>query len=503
MLKLTAFGTLLAAGLMLTTCTAISAQSWMTHQDPAGFSVEVPRGWRVGSEGGRVTAAGPNAERVTIYPLRVEGRLDPGRARGVLVSLSTQFWPRQRWNMPSDGWQFGANGVRAVGADESRVREMTALWWANTGQGATGFFYAVAAPPARFAATEAAFAHILGSFRVTQADGGGGGGGGGGRPGASDPLGGIQFRRWVDPTETAYSAEVPAGWRVSGGIKRFGTGTGRVSETVAQSPDGQVTVRSGDVRIPHQFMEPNQTLMNLGQREGQWGSGGGYFILRFMPAVNFAADYVQRNVAGTCGNLRWLRQSDRADYVRNLAARGLLLERNHYTAGEVIFTCQSGGQPYVGYLFVETSVNPNPGVANMWSVTKLEGFMAPADRATQADAILHRMLASTSVNPQWWAAQVGADARIMENHRRYREFSANLQQQTQAERWASWDRRTEQTGDTLQGRTRVVDPQTGEAYKVENTSNYYWVDPTRGVIAGTNLPYKPTWDFREMIQTYR
>jgi hypothetical protein len=45
---------------------------------------------------------------------------------------------------------FNSNGVRAVGADESRLRETTALWWANTNQGATGFFYAVAAPPARF-----------------------------------------------------------------------------------------------------------------------------------------------------------------------------------------------------------------------------------------------------------------------------------------------------------------------------------------------------------------
>lgn len=511
MSNLTVFGSLLAAGLLLTACIAITAtstatgtatntQSWRTHQDAAGFSVEIPGDWSVSKEAGRVTVAGANAERVTIYPLRIEGRLDAERARGVLVSISTQHSPRQRWNMPGGGWVFGTNGVRAIGIDESRLRETTALWWANTREGATGFFYAVAAPPARFQTTEAIFARILGSFRVTQA-GNGGEGRGGTRSRTSDPLAGLQFQRWTDPSENAYSVEVPAGWRVSGGIKRLGT-TGRVSETVAQSPDGQMTVRSGDVSIPHQFVEPNQTLFNNGQREGQWASGG-FFILRFMPAVNFATDYINRNVGRTCGNLQWLRQADRPDYVQNLAARGLLLQRNHYTAGEVIFTCQRGGESYVGYLFVETSVNPNPGVANVWNVTKIEGFIAPANRATQTDAILQRMLSSTSVNPQWWRAEVGADARVMENHRRYREFSENLQRQTQAERWASWDRRTEQTGDTLQGRTRVVDPETGEAFKVENTSNYYWIDTRNGVIAGTNIPYKPTWDFREMIQTYR
>ncbi|MDQ3133931.1 MAG: hypothetical protein M3Q76_03875 [Acidobacteriota bacterium] len=501
MFKLTAFGGLLVAALLLAACDAATgAERWTTHQDPLGFSIEIPEDWSVSNESGQVTVAGPNTERVTIYPLRIEGQLDANRAQHLMVGISNQMWPGQRWNMPKGGWRFGANGVRAIGADESKLRETTALWWANTGQGASGFFYAVAAPPARFKAAEPVFARILSSFRVTQATGGGSGGGGQAGRG-SDPLAGLQFQRWEDPAERSFSLEVPAGWRTSGGLKRAGT-VSKLIEVVAQSPDGQV-VRVGDVRIPYQFIEPNQTLGNLGYREGQMYPGTSALILRFMPAVNFATDYIQRNVAQICSNLQWLRQADRADYVQNLASRGLLLERNQYTAGEVIFTCQAGGQPYVGYLFVETKINANPGVGNLWNVERLNGFMAPTNRATQADAVLQRMLASFDFNPQWWAAETGGDLRIKENMRRYREFSANLQQQTQNERWASWERRTEQTGDLLQGRTRVVDTETGEAYKVENTSNYYWIDTRNEVIAGTNIPYKPTWDFRELIQTYR
>jgi hypothetical protein len=181
----------------------------------------------------------------------------------------------------------------------------------------------------------------------------------------------------------------------------------------------------------------------------------------------------------------------------------MLLQSNRYTAGEVIYACQSGGQSYVGYLFAETSVNPNPGVGNAWSVMRLDAFFARADRATQADLVLQRMLASTSVNPQWWAAERGMQMQILEQHRLYREFSSNLQQQTQAERWASWDRRTEQLGDLLRDVTNVFDPQTGEAYKVQSGSNYYWIDTAHDVIAGTDIPYKPSWDFREMIQGYK
>ena len=464
----------------------MNAQNWTVHRDPAGFTVETPRGWQVTAEGGRVTVAGPNRERVTILPVEVECRLDTGRAQGALVNLSRQFWPNQRWDMPRDGWQFGANGVRAVGADETELRETTALWWANTQQGATAFFYGVAAEPARFGSLAPTFARILGSFRVTP----------------PDPLAGLQFQRWTDPAEGAYSAEVPAGWHVTGGVTRPGMVSTR-SETVVESPDGQVTVRDGDVRVPQHFMEPNDILASNGCYEGQWASGGGYFILRFRPAVAFATEYVQQNVGQTCGNVEWSRQTERPDYIQQMAAQGLLLPGNYYTAGEVAFTCESLGQTHVGYLFAVTMMHPAPGVANMWSVERLTGFVAPADRATQADAVLHRLLATTRIDLQWWIAQGNANKKIYDELQRYREYASKLQQETQAERWASWARVTEARGDAIIGQTRVVDPQTGQPFKVQSGSSYYWIDPTHNVIAGTNMPYAPTWDFHEMIQTYR
>lgn len=68
------------------TSTAMNTQSWRMHADPSGFAVEVPPGWSVTAEEGRVTVAGPGAERVTLLPLSVEGQLDAARAQGVLVA---------------------------------------------------------------------------------------------------------------------------------------------------------------------------------------------------------------------------------------------------------------------------------------------------------------------------------------------------------------------------------------------------------------------------------
>jgi hypothetical protein len=487
------------AVLVLTACSLTNsltnvAADWTTHEDPAGFAVEIPSGWQVRSDAGRTTIAGPNKERVTVLPVRVAGQLDAGSARKLLLGLANQFWPGRKWHMPRDGWQFGQNGVRAVGDGEDGLRETAALWWVNTPQGAACFFYEVAAEPARFQSNQATFARILKSFRVTQAAQG---------ADSADPLAAMRFQRWTDPTEGAFSLEVPAEWRTTGGIKRANA-TSRASEWVIESPDGEVSIRSGDVNIPNQFIEPSETITSFGYSEGQTYAGTNWIVLRYMPAVNFASDYVQRAVGSlNCRNMRWLAQKDRADYVEQMLQSGLLQSDHTYTAAEVTGTCQKGGQPYIAYLFVVTSAAPDMGVARTWSVQTLSGFFAAAGRAREADAVLQRGIASFHIDPQWFAAQQGAERRIAEDNRRYREYAAELQQQTQAERWASWDRITEQRGDVLRGQTRVVDPESGQAYKVQSGNNYYWVDPTREVIVGTNTPYRPTWDFRELIETYR
>ncbi len=474
-------------------------QSWTTHQDPSGFTLEVPAGWRVSADGGRVTAAGPTGERVTILPLQIEEQLDARSAKTVLVGLSAQMWPRQQWSMPRSGWQFGQNGVRAVGADESTLKETTALWWANTPQGAAVFFYGVAGQPARFQSLEPVFARVLGSFRVMpgnrQQAGGGGRGGGG------DPLASMRFKHWVDPTENAFSIEVPADWGVSGGIKRSDFEL-KKSEWVSYSPDTQVMIRGGDVSLPAQYVELNQAMAYEGYREGRWYQGG-MFIQRFTPGVVYASQYAQTKFGQNCSELKFLFQNDRPDFVEQLARQGLVMQGYYSTAGEAAFTCRMNGQPYVGYVFAETSAAPSMGVSVVWSSRSLYGFLAPANRAREADAVLHKAVASFTLNPAWAANVLKIERRMLDELKRFNEFAYNLQKQTQAHRMAAIDRVSDKTQDVLGDKTNVIDPTTGHQYKAQAGSNYYWIDPSRNVIAGTNLPYQPAWNFTEMIQAYR
>jgi hypothetical protein len=466
-------------------------QNWTTKEYPEGFRLDVPANWKVlTGKAGLVNAIGPNLERVTILPFKHEAPLDAGGARDILLAVLRQFWTHQRWEMPPGGWQFKPNGVGAIGADESRLKEIATLWWANTPEGATGFFYALAAPPARFPSLQTDFARILSSFSVTR---------GGQSAASADPLAGMQFQRWTDPAEDAFSVEVPVGWHVTGGI--FRPNFAAMSEIVLQSPDGQVFVRSGDVNFPSKYITPNMTLMSLGTWEGQFTSDG-TLVLNHKSGLDFAVHYLQSTVGRNCRNLQWLGSRDRADRIQALGWYTHMLGFTMHTAGEVMFSCDFGGPTYLGYQYAETAITHNSNVATLWNPQALFGFLATPENVWLADAVLFRLITTIQTNPQWMMRQSNINHQVAEQNRRYSEHSNQLWQQTQAERLASWDRIAERRGDILRGHTRVVDPTTNQAYKVQSGSSYYSIDPTRQVIVGTDIPYKPDWNYEELIETY-
>jgi hypothetical protein len=74
----------------------------------------------------------------------------------------------------------------------------------------------------------------------------------------------VQWTKYQDPTEHAFTVDVPAaGWTVRGGLYRLGYSDGRAMVDLT-SPDGKINVRLGDMAIPVYFV-PDQ----LHSREGQ------------------------------------------------------------------------------------------------------------------------------------------------------------------------------------------------------------------------------------------
>lgn len=120
--------------------------------------------------------------------------------------------------------------------------------------------------------------------------------------------------------------------------------------------------------------------------------------------MEFASDYVAGKFRGSCTDFTLLDRRERPDAVAELnqllsqfGSRGLSVR---VEAGEVRFTCNSGGRPLEGYFLAATQRVSNELFA-MWSVPHLYGYLAPPAEARQAQAVLERMLASFELDQDW------------------------------------------------------------------------------------------------------
>jgi hypothetical protein len=256
----------------------------------------------------------------------------------------------------------------------------------------------------------------------------------------------LQFKQWVDPTESAFSLDVPVGWKISGGIKRA---SDTRSEITMQSPDNQIIVKIGDVNVPLSYVELSQTLASLGYREGQMASNT-LQIRSYLSGTQFAGAYLQSAVAQRCSNVQLINKQDRADYVQALRARGLVPGfATAYTAGEVMITCQANGQKYIAYSFAETYKVNYQGTGTAWALKTLYAFIAPADLGAVGDAVVQRGMQTLQQNMQWARGEHAFDQKAFEDYKQYRKYSSELQRQTTEDRVDLMDKIARQRREVL------------------------------------------------------
>ena len=226
-------------------------------------------------------------------------------------------------------------------------------------------------------------------------------------------------------------------------------------------------------------------------------------VRRYTPGTAFAREYVTAGAAKSCGNLAFTESRDRPDVdgplnqlMSGLAAAGGVMR---IQSGEVSFTCEQNGQPASGYYFASSL---RAGAAGMpgaiWHIEYLYGYLAARDQARQAEQILSHMLSSYQDNPQWMAMQqnvTAASSRIVaETHQEVSKMISD----TFANKNRSDDEISRRRQNAILGTVDVVDAATGREFKVENSSNYYWLD-NRGAIVGTQTDTNPGWDFRQLV----
>ena len=465
--------------------------AWVAHTDPLGFSVQSPAGWQVAGDphSGRVTVSGPARQQVIVWPVFIPGAVNARLAPAILERLAAASGVAALWQPQQPP---GPNAVRAMGRWGDRTA-VASFAWVGSPRGSAGFLYVAAAPAASYRSEAETLGHILETFRAT-------GAAAGARP--SGPA--VKWVRWQDPQENAFSFEAPAGWTVEGGTSRFAPVDVRKA-VVATSPDGRIRITGGDASLPT-FTEPTQMLAMTGFREGSWyspGYGVNMMVRRYTPGTQFAGEYVTARAARDCANLTFTQSRDRPDadaglnrLMSGLAAAGGNMQIH---SGEVAFTCRQNGQPASGYYFAGSLRVASPGMpGGIWHVEYLYGYLAPRDRATEAQQILSHMLATCQDNPQWMAMQQNVTAATSRIVSQTQQEVSKIISDTFAHKNQADDEISRRRENATLGTVDVIDPASGRQLKVENSSNYYWLD-NQGVIVGTETHTTPGWNFRQMV----
>jgi hypothetical protein len=460
---------------------------WTSYKDPSGISLETPAGWRVNRDApsGRVQITGAGGEQVVVWPLFIPGPLDTAGASAVLQKLAASLGRSGPWGPAQPA---GRAAVRMQGPGGERAA-VAALSWIPSPKGSAAFFYALSAPPASYRASQPAFSRILQSFQVT-----------GGAPASSS----FQWTRWQDPREGAFSFEIPAGWRIQGGLMRFAPTDIRTAWELL-SPDGEIRLTGGDANIPY-HTEPNQMLAMTGFREGSWyspGYGVRMLVRRYIPGPLFAREYVSSRATPGCAPVQISDNRERPDAVSAINAiyaryQGFVSMR--LTAGEASFTCQKAGRAMQGYYFAGTMHTQAMGMAGgLWNVEYLYGYLAPPRRFAEAQQVMNHLLQTIQINPQWMAMQQGITANTSQIVSQTANAISETISQSYWSRQQTMDELSRRRSNATLGVVDVIDTATGREIKVENSSNYYWIDH-RGTIVGTETYTRPHIDFRELVQ---
>lgn len=465
---------------------------WVTERSPYGFVVAHPPGWVVQPcpSGLVLVRSGDKTSGVMIQPFWMQRPQPADAVVRQVPQVYAQLFPQAR-----------VDGVRRV---RKRPDEVLAsmIYVANESparagllcrvDGSGGMLFGIAAPQHQFASQRATMVAMLQTFRYTQptqrmAEAGGG---------ASS----VQWVKWTDPRENAFTMDVPRGWSVSGGLIRLNPVDPRGVWQIV-SPDGQIRITGGDAQIPL-FTEPSALLAQTGFPEGSWyspGYGVKFMVRRYLTGTAFAQEYVATKVASGLAGLNATTVRDRPDAVQALNA--IYSQFNTYgvvslslTAGEVHFTCRKGGQPLGGYYFAATQRTQGQGFAQ-WMVQWLFGYLAAQDKAALAQSVMTHVIGSIRLNPQWVRMQQQLTANVSQIVARTSEEISQIIHSTWQHRQNVYDDLARKWSNMILGQTDVVDPLTGETWKVASGHNYYWRKMHTDTMAGTTIFDPPDMDF--------
>ncbi len=316
---------------------------------------------------------------------------------------------------------------------------------------------------------------------------------------------------WQDPTEHAFTLQVPQGWQISGGTHRNSPMDAR-GYVYATSSNGKIRVWINDPSVlPRQ--EPNAMYYSIGWYEGRTvrAPGGPLFIERFRTGTQFAQEFTSQRI---CRNLQMLsgfdlRREAEQMTVAMAPSAAQVGARIQASAGEIIYQC--GEQS--GYTMAITLLAyGGPQSPRIWTVEKLAGYVSDKADVDIARYVLNIMIASLKVDPNWqmqYERQIRdtsgalmaisnqvtqqsmqlAQQSLQQNMRQVQQRQQQFDQMTQMressfkKQMDSQDRIRQKWSDITLGQIHGCDDN-GNCSTQSNEYQYHWVSPNGTVVGG-------------------
>jgi hypothetical protein len=318
--------------------------------------------------------------------------------------------------------------------------------------------------------------------------------------GISRPAESLNWIRYTDNAEGAFSIDVPAGWQVNGGMYRFGYFDVRWMMDV-RSLDGNVIIRVDDPNVPP-YVLPGPHSGPAGHPANRQGLYQ-MVVDNYRDAKSYADSYARRRFATACTSVT----PRTSDWTPSMPAAWQNEQGAKATEASLAYDCATSAGPRVVNVYARDTIH---GTDGLWMVDPIISIIATPQDLAQAQRMTQRMIDSWVETPAWKQyqermTQMGRDQILgefrtfmqqMQVYHQQREAAMNQQvaqyqshQNAQASQVSSW-------GNTLTGLTNVYDPSTGTQFQVFSgpKSNYY----VNGNGDKVNSNFSPGYDFHQV-----
>lgn len=502
---------------------SVDTSNWQKYGDASSpVSMQFPPGWSASTDAttGRMDIVHEGGARLSVLPFSVSNitieKLNPQQFFEMIIKA---FAPNETWSPPQ------AVGTNAYRSTYTNVRESaaSAIVVSQNDKGIYGQICIAKLPKGSESASSDQLATILGSIRYNaSADGanaiandsktGGAYGAATEAVNSDDPMQSFtppgNFAGWTkftDPSEQSFYVDVPVGWKVDGGLTRYGALDVRPWVKVV-SPDNLITAFIGDGKISPCTMPTAQgTALGFGVGSRYNGT----LVQPYLPARQFAERYAKTLLKTFLTNIQVTEEHNHPDVA--LAVNGTV-GATRSEAASIKLTGMYGNIPAVAYLLAVTKATVQGGTG-MWWVTKIAGAVSPAERDAEGLAVVLHMLQTFEVNPAWQSNSLKNTVAVSQHYRqvsqqvsrsisdRYWSQQAHNDRMNQSywNRQAAQDRAANNFSNYIRGVENVRDADTGQNYQVQYGPASHYIDSGSNYIVGGEHG-APGPDWRELIR---